>query len=67
MARETKRLFPDGLPTPRFVDTRSEREILLHRAKELRELAARGMHSRSYVKEAEKLEAQAKNGGRVTA
>jgi hypothetical protein len=36
-----------------------KRERLLQRAAELRELAGRGMHPRSYVKEAEKLEAEA--------
>ena len=35
------------------------RESLLRRAKELRELAARGMSKRAFTREAERLEAQA--------
>lgn len=63
MARETARLFPNGLPAPRCVDTRTEKEVLLHRAKELRELVARGMHVRKYAKEAARLEALAEIAG----
>jgi hypothetical protein len=59
LARETSRLFPEGLAAPKFVDTRTDRERLLHQAKELRELAARGMHPRKYAKEAARLEALA--------
>lgn len=59
MERVTEMLFPEGFPKPQHTDTRSEREVLLHRAKELRELVARGMHVRKYAKEAARLEALA--------
>jgi len=39
----------------------SERERLLERAKQLRDLAARGMKVKAYVKEAERLEIKASN------
>lgn len=52
-------LFGDGgCLKPQPLAT-SRKDILLRRAKELRELAARGMHVRSYPKEAARLEAEA--------
>ena len=61
--RERKRLFPDGFwdkPKESEADKR-KREIksLRRNAKQLREIAARGMCVRSYPKEAARLEAEA--------
>ena len=53
-----KELFPDGFPQPSCPQP-SQKERLLQQAKELRELADRGMHPRSYRKRAEELEAKA--------
>lgn len=53
-------LFPDGIPAPRCPQP-TERERLLREAQDLRTLAARGMHPRSYVKRAEELEARAES------
>ncbi len=58
LKREYARLFPPDV----LADFRghrpveSKRDNLLRRAKQLRELAARGMHPRSYPKEAARLE-----------
>lgn len=63
MAREAARLFPPGFwdrPKKTEAGQRAEQKrALLRKAKELRELAARGMCPRKFVKEAERLEAQA--------
>ena len=53
-----KALWPDGFPQP-MTPQWDRKESLLRRAKELRELAARGMHPRAYIKQAEKWEAEA--------
>ena len=51
-------LFGEGLvPTER--PKADPKESLIRRAKELRELAARGMSRRTFTREAERLEAQA--------
>lgn len=50
-------LFGDYVPAPRPIEP--ERDKLLRQARTLRELAARGMHVRSYPKEAARLEALA--------
>lgn len=62
-AREAKRLFPAGFwnkPEESETDKR-KREIksLRRNAKQLREIAARGMCIRKYPKEAARLEAEA--------
>ena len=49
---------PEGLIPAQRPDA-DPRESLLRRAKELRELAARGMSKRAFTREAERLEAQA--------
>lgn len=62
LARETRKLFPEGFNAavaPQLPEQPSERERLLRQATELRELAARGMHKRSYLKKALELEALA--------
>ncbi len=51
-------LFPDGFPQPVRPQT-SEKEVLLRRAKELRDLASRGMRPRAFLKEAIRLEEKA--------
>ena len=48
----------DGLIPAQRPDA-DPKESLLRRAKELRELAARGMSKRTFTREAERLEAQA--------
>jgi len=58
LERIRKGLFPDGLPHPTAKQP-SRKEMLLRRAKELRELAARGMSPRKFNREAEKLETEA--------
>lgn len=63
-ARATKRLadalFGDRSCFKVQTEQPTERETLLRRARELRELAARGVKPRAYIKQAEQLEAQAK-------
>jgi hypothetical protein len=49
-----------GLSKPGLPTQPTEVESMLQQAKQLRELAARGMKPRAYVKEAERLEAEAK-------
>ena len=56
--RIRQELFGDGLPRPK-VKQPSRAETLRRRAAELRELASRGVKPRAYVKEAERLEAEA--------
>ena len=51
-------LFPEGFPVPVLTET-NDRDVLLRNAKQLRELASRGMRPRAHVKEAERLEALA--------
>jgi hypothetical protein len=51
-------LFPDGFPEP-IRPMVSERESLLRNAAQLRELAARGMKPRAFIRQAEMLEARA--------
>lgn len=59
-ARATLELFgPNGLARPR-AEQPTESESLLRQAAELRELAARGMHPRSYIRKAEELERRAR-------
>jgi len=58
LKRETARLFPDGFPQSQRSQV-SKRETLLRQAAQLRDLASRGMHPRSYVRHALQLEAQA--------
>ena len=63
--RFRKMLFgPEGLPWPGSPDRLKHKQdsrcvVLLRRAWELRELAARGMCTRKYTKEAARLEAKA--------
>lgn len=57
-AEMRERLFPDGFPDP-VLPSVSEREVLLRQARELRQLAARGMKPRAYLKRAEELERKA--------
>jgi len=52
-------LFGEGGLAPPHASQGDPIEVLLRRAKELRDLAARGMRPRAHVKEAERLEAQA--------
>lgn len=59
LERASKELFPDGMPGV-VVPQPSEREYLLRKAAELRGLADRGMHPISGRREAERLEALAK-------
>lgn len=54
---------PDGLARPTPPDQPSDAESYLRRARELRELAARGMKPRAFVREAERLEAMARAEG----
>jgi hypothetical protein len=58
IARLGKALFPDGIPAP-LVPQYDRKYSLLRRARELRELADRGMHPRLYRKTAAKWEAEA--------
>ena len=58
--RMRRELFGDGLEYP-SCPQESKRDSLLRRAKELRELAARGMSPRKYAREAERLEQEAEN------
>ena len=51
---------PTGLQRP-AVPQPTERERLLRQAAQLRELAARGMNRKKFIKEAERLEQQAAN------
>ena len=53
-----RELFGDGLPYPQ-AEQPTETERLLRQAEELRELAARGMKPRAYIKEAIELESRA--------
>lgn len=57
LKREMARLF-EGVDTSPVAQP-SERERLLQKARELRELAARGMKPRAYAKEAARLESLA--------
>jgi len=52
---------PDGMPAPMppAQTNQTRKEQLLRTAKELRALAARGMHPRAYPREAARLEAEA--------
>jgi hypothetical protein len=59
MKRETERLFAGVGDLRGTVAQPSERARLLHWAKELRIMAARGMSVRKFTREAEKLEVQA--------
>lgn len=62
-AQERNRVIlfgPNGLSKPKCPQP-TEKETLLRRAAELRELANRGMKPRAYKKEADRLEAMAKN------
>lgn len=57
--RERRKLFPDGrIPIGQRPAPETEREHDLRWAAELRSLAERGMHPRSYRKEADRLEAK---------
>lgn len=62
-ARESARLFPIGYwdrPEPTQAEKDAAKALQLRRAAaELRALAARGMHVRSYPKQADRLEAEA--------
>ncbi len=63
MKREAAKLFPPGFwdkptPTPEEL-AKQKADMLLRTAKTLRDLAARGMCSRKYAREAAKLEEQA--------
>ena len=57
--RARRELFGDGLPYPN-VKQPTEAERLLQQAQELRDLAARGMKPRAYIKKAKELEAEAR-------
>lgn len=63
MKREAAKLFPPGFwdrPAPTLEEqTKNKADELRRTAKTLRELAARGMCSRKYTREAAKLEEQA--------
>lgn len=52
---------PNGLERPGLPPQPSERERLLAHAARLRDLAARGMKSRAFIKEATRLETEAEN------
>ena len=54
-----KDLFPNGIPIHQLPTQPTDKERLLEQAKQLRELAERGMCVHKYTKEAERLEAQA--------
>jgi len=56
--RLRRKLFGDGLSYPQAKQP-SKAKALRRRAAELRELASRGVKPRAYVKEAERLEAEA--------
>lgn len=59
MAREHARLF-DGVDlTPRLPPQPSKAESLRRQARDLRDLAARGMRKRAGIKQAEQCEAEA--------
>lgn len=58
MDRETARLFPEGLERPKTPQP-SEKDVLLRRAREWRDLAARGMQPRKHTQLAEAAEARA--------
>jgi hypothetical protein len=63
MARETARLFAEWgghMPAPNGPEQPSHKETCLRRAAQLRQLAARGMCVRKYIREAERLEAEAR-------
>ena len=61
LERTRKELFgPDGLVRPTCPQP-TKRERLLHRARELRALAARGMSTRAFNREAERLEREAQD------
>ena len=57
--RLRRALFGDGLPYPTCQQP-TKAEALLRHAAELRELAARGIRPRAYIREAERLEAEAR-------
>lgn len=62
--RENARLFPPGFwdfMKPQAETPAQHKERLLHQARELRGLAERGMHPRSYRKRAEELELEARS------
>ncbi len=63
LAREAARLFPPGYwdeaPLSQAEQDAQRAASLRGTAKTLRDLAARGMHPRKYVKEADRLEAEA--------
>ena len=56
--RVRRELFGDGLPYPTCKQP-TQKERLLRQAKNLRELAARGMRPKAFIREAEELEKQA--------
>lgn len=56
--REASRLF-EGVNISPKIEQPTEREYLLRQASQLREVAARGMKPRAYLKRALELEAQA--------
>lgn len=58
LERERRRLFGDGLPHP-TCEQPSEKQRLLKQAKDLRDMAARGMRPRAGIKQAQALETQA--------
>lgn len=60
MKRLRNQLFGDGCLNPKVTQP-NRREHLLRQAGELRELAARGMSPRSYLKRAIELEKEADN------
>lgn len=68
MKRETDRLFPLGFwDKPQLTpEEHAQQEVcrLLRTAKDLRELAARGMSQRKFTRTAEKLEKQAEGLGK---
>lgn len=58
--RHSEALFgPGGLPTPSGPAQPSYKESLLAKAAELRDIASRGMSTKKYTKEAQRLEAEA--------
>ena len=58
LERTRRELFGDGLPYPTCPQP-TERECLLRQARNLRDLAARGMKPRAFTKEANILERMA--------
>ena len=62
LKRCAKELFPDDFVWPSTPQP-TKRERLLRQAAELRALANRGMNTRKYNKEADKLEKEANRGG----